>query len=103
MWSARDPRSPGWQHFLDLCGVLRIPCTCVRHYWNAFWDSSAEYSDDFGPPSVLADAAGEALEVGICYRSSTEPTTSGVTTVGMSHHLPAIVFVVSRLKCFANW
>ena len=99
MWSATDPRSPGWQHDLDLCGVLRIPCNSVRHYWNAFRDSSTEFTDEFGPPSIIVKAAEKAFELGYCVDSSTGPTTSGGTTVGISSACNSFRCIMLEVFC----
>ena len=73
-----------------------VPCGCVRHFGNAFRDSSTEFTDEFGPPSIIVDAAAKAFELGYCVDSSTGPTTSGgttSTTVGVSYS--SILFIVA--------
>ena len=71
-----------------------IPCTCVGQFGTAF-RSRFEFTDEFGPPSVIVEAAEKAFELGYCVEhSSTGPTTSGGTTVGMTYHLYSTMYVI---------
>ena len=80
-----------------------VPCGCVRHFGNAFRDSSAEFTDEFGPPSIIVTAAQKAFELGYCVDSSAGPTTSEGSAVGMSYHLHALVFIATCLKVATYW
>mmetsp|Transcript_9881 Transcript_9881/g.27660 ORF Transcript_9881/g.27660 Transcript_9881/m.27660 type:complete len:253 (+) Transcript_9881:2827-3585(+) len=54
-----------------------IPCGCVRAFAITFEESGPDFVEDFGPPGVIADAAAEAFDKGVCDNSDAETPTSG--------------------------
>ena len=83
------------------CFRSSVPCGCVNSFAMAYKESSPEFVEDFGPPSIIIDAAEKAFELGYCVDSGTEPTTSGGNVAGNWYHLHGAIYVFGciALKC----